>query len=83
LNFACSDRGNEELLPQHTAENIFTPVPSFVGMTKVRVALKEAATVKESVYSILLKKRPLCHFDEGEIYSSEFTANDYLLYDNN
>jgi hypothetical protein len=44
----------------------------------VRVALKEAATVKESVYSILLKKRPLCHFDEGEIYSSEYTANDYL-----
>jgi hypothetical protein len=40
----------------------------------VRVALKEAATVKESVYSILMKKRPLCHFDEGEIYSSEFTG---------
>jgi hypothetical protein len=52
-------------------------------MTKVRVALREAATVKESVYSILMKKRLLCHFDEGEIYSSEFTANDYLLYDNN
>jgi hypothetical protein len=32
---------------------------------------------------ILMQKRVLCHFEEREIYSSEFTVDDSPLYTNN